>query len=223
MRSGASAVPRGTFLTFEGGEGSGKSTQLRLLAERIRASGHDVVETREPGGTPGAEALRHVLLAGGAEVFGPFGEAVLFAAARADHVGSFIKPRLRSGTHVLCDRFIDSSRAYQTQAGPGLRHLERAAVAGTRPDITFIFDIPPRIGVARVLERDSSLDRFEQSRVEEQERRRAAFIAIAAREPDRCVVIDAEGTIEEVTRRVDRALVERAPHLLEHQPAADIA
>ena len=155
-----------------------------------------------------------MLLSGGAEVLGPFGEAVLFAAARSDHVGSFIKPNLRAGRHVFCDRFIDSSRAYQAQAGNALRHLERAAIDRALPDVTFIFDIPPRLGIRRVLERDTSLDRFEQSRVEEQERRRAAFIAIAAREPQRCVVIDAEGSIEDVARRVDAALASRLPRLL---------
>jgi dTMP kinase len=110
-------VPRGFFVTFEGGEGAGKSTQIRLLAERVRDQGYEVVTTREPGGSPGAEAVRHVLLSGAAEPFGPGLEALLFAAARADHVEQVIRPAVDRGAVVLCDRFVDSSRVYQGVTG----------------------------------------------------------------------------------------------------------
>lgn len=142
----------GLFITFEGGEGAGKSTQIRTLADRLKAAGRDVVVTREPGGSAGGEAVRHVLLSGAAEAYGPSMEAILFSAARADHVDTVIRPAVDSGKDVLCDRFMDSSRVYQGVTGnldPSfMRALERVAIAGMVPDLTLILDLPPEEGCA---------------------------------------------------------------------------
>src|SRR5437899_4838387 len=141
---------RGRFITFEGGEGTGKSTQASLLAERLRGYGLGVVVTREPGGSPGAEAIRHVVLSGAAQPLGSHAEAILFAAARDDHVSQLIRPALDRGRWVVCDRFVDSSRVYQGVLGNVdqrvIRSLERIAVGDTRPDITFILDAPAELG-----------------------------------------------------------------------------
>lgn len=187
----------GLFITFEGGEGVGKSTQIDALASHLRERGHDVVVTREPGGSPGAEAVRHVLLSGAAEGGGPRLEALLFAAARSDHLEQVIRPALRAGCIVLCDRFVDSSRVYQGVTG-GLDQgfmetLERVTVEGTMPDLTFVLDLDPAEGLRRAhLRREGNdADRFEKETVEIHDRRRAAFLAIADKEPERCRVIDA--------------------------------
>lgn len=213
-------LPRGLFITFEGGEGAGKSTQIRLLAERLRAEGREVLTTREPGGSPGAEAIRHVLLKGAAEPLGPTLEAILFAAARSDHVEQVIRPAVLRGAVVLCDRFIDSSRVYQGITG-GLEPdfmtaLERVTINGMVPDLTIILDIDPEEGLRRAAERrgTETADRFEKEALDVHRRRRAAFLEIAAREPQRCAVIDASGTTEAVSREVAeivmRAMSERA-------------
>lgn len=185
----------GRFITFEGGEGAGKSTQIRLLAERLEGRGVAVVVTREPGGTPTAEAIRAMLLSGQAKDLGPDGEAVLFAAARADHVERVIRPALRAGRWVLSDRFFDSTHVYQG-TGDGadsatLAALDRIAVGRTRPDLTLILDVPVEIGLARAAGRGAAPDRFESDTLALHEKRRRAFLAIAEAEPDRCVVIDA--------------------------------
>lgn len=191
-------MPRGFFITFEGGEGAGKSTQIRLLADALRAEGLDVLVTREPGGSPGAEAVRHVLLSGAAEPFGPGLEALLFAAARSDHVEQVIRPAVEQGRVVLCDRFMDSSRVYQGVTGnldpDFMAALERVTVSGMVPDLTIILDIDPEEGLRRAAARRESgegADRFEKEQVDIHQRRREAYLAIAAAEPDRCVVIDA--------------------------------
>src|SRR5262250_1076550 len=158
---------RGRFITFEGGEGTGKSTQAAILAERLKAFGLMVVLTREPGGSPGAEAIRHVILSGAAQPLGSHAEAILFAAARDDHVQELIRPALDDGKWVVCDRFADSTRIYQGVLGNVdprvIRSLERIAVGDTRPDVTCILDVPPETGLARALRRRgaSSADRFE--------------------------------------------------------------
>jgi dTMP kinase len=191
-------LPHGFFITFEGGEGAGKSTQIRLLADALRAEGHDVLITREPGGSPGAEAVRHVLLSGAAEPFGPGLEALLFAAARSDHVEQVIRPAVEQGRIVLCDRFMDSSRVYQGVTGnldpDFMAALERITVNGMVPDLTIILDIDPEEGLRRASARRESgegADRFEKEQIEIHQKRREAFLEIAAAEPDRCVVIDA--------------------------------
>lgn len=191
---------RGLFISFEGGEGAGKSTQIRHLADRLIRRGFDVLVTREPGGSSGAEAVRHVLLSGAAEGFGTGMEALLFAAARNDHVREVIRPALENGAVVLCDRFMDSSRVYQGAAGElspeFLDRLERIAIEGTAPDLTFILDIPAAEGLARARERAEAAgtggepDRFEKETVAVHEARRQAFLEIARREPQRCRVID---------------------------------
>ena len=206
----------GKFITFEGGDGAGKSTQIRILATRLQNSGRTVVTTREPGGTPTAETIRRLLLSGLAEPLGAEGEAILFAAARADHVDRVIRPALERGDWVLSDRFVDSTRVYQGGAGAGetlLNALERVAVGGTRPDLTFILDIPAELGLERVRERLVTVgappDRFEGEALAEQERRRQAFLAIAAKEPDRCVVVDGTQRQEHIADHIWRAVSER--------------
>lgn len=206
-----SAAP-GLFVTFEGGEGAGKSTQIRLLAATLRARGLTVLMTREPGGSKGAEAVRHVLLSGAAEPYGVRMEAVLFAAARSDHVEQVIRPALMAGTIVLCDRFMDSSRVYQGITGnleqPFIEALERVAINGVMPDCTVIFDLPAAIGLERARKRSSGAgegeqpDRFEKEELETHEKRREAFLDIAEREPLRCRVVDATQAQEAIAAEV---------------------
>ena len=205
---------RGHFITFEGGEGAGKSTQIQRLAKRLRKDGQTVLVTREPGGSPGAEAVRHVVLSGAAKTLGPEMEAILFAAARSDNVEQVIKPALEAGTTVLCDRFMDSSRVYQGVSGgvdlEFILSMERAVTEGARPDLTLIFDIPVELGLARAAEvwADDGPDRFESEELEMHEQRRQGFLEIAEDEPDRCVVIDASQSLEDVSAAVDAAVTE---------------
>ena len=158
---------RGRLITFEGGEGTGKSTHSALLADRLKALGIEVVLTREPGGSPGAEAIRHVLISGAARPLGAETEALLFAAARDDHVRNTIEPALARGAWVVCDRFIDSTRVYQGILGrvdpKFIRALERVTVGDLTPDLTFIMDVPAEIGLARAHKRrgEAAPDRFE--------------------------------------------------------------
>ncbi|WP_333822589.1 dTMP kinase [Pinisolibacter sp.] len=191
------AGTRGRFITFEGGEGAGKSSRVAELAERLRRRGLEVVVTREPGGSPGAEAVRHVLLSGAAEAFGPLAEAILFAAARADHVDQTIRPALERGAWVISDRFYDSTRVYQGATGDvpadHLAALEEIAVDDVRPDLTILLDVPAEIGMARAATRrgTDTADRFEKEEEKVHERRRRAFLTLARGEPKRFVVIDA--------------------------------
>jgi dTMP kinase len=185
------------FITFEGGEGSGKSTQAGILANRLARAGRKVFATREPGGSPAAEEIREALLSGSVSQFGPFAEAVMFAVARSDHIEKAIGKALHAGKWVVCDRFYDSTRAYQgTTAGVPrglINALERLTVGHLAPDITFILDIRPEQGLARAAERrgGAAPDRFESQEVMLHEHIRRAFLDIAEEEPDRCVVIDA--------------------------------
>lgn len=213
------------FITFEGGEGVGKSTQLDRLAAYLRARGFEVVTTREPGGTPKAEALRQVLLSGRIAPLGPLAEAALFAAARIDHVQRLIAPALARGAFVLCDRFTDSTRAYQGARGgvepQTLALLEAAAVGDLRPDLTIILDLPPEEGMARAARRREAgglrPDRFEAEDGGFHAGLRHAFLDIAEQEPERCCVIDAAQPVEDVARAI-RQLVDA--RLLEAQAAA---
>lgn len=203
---------KGLFVTFEGGEGAGKSTQIRRLASSLSQAGHDVLVTREPGGSAGAEAVRHVLLSGGAERFGVRMEAMLFAAARNDHVEQVIRPALEQGRVVLCDRFIDSSRVYQGITGnldaAFVDALEEIAIDGVRPHLTVILDLPAKVGLARARSRGEAEggagapDRFEKEEVDVHEKRRLAFLEIAEAAPDRCRVIDAQQTEDEVAAAI---------------------
>lgn len=195
---------RGRFITFEGGEGSGKSTQIGLLAQRLRALGLDVHVTREPGGSPGAEIIRHVLLAGGGKPFGPEAEAILFAAARDDHVTTVIRPALARGAWVLCDRFIDSTRVYQGALGgvdrAFLHALERLTVGDTFPDLTFVLDVPAKIGLKRAAQRrgKAAADRFETEALDFHQKLREAYKELADNEPERCIRINANAKVDKV-------------------------
>lgn len=215
----------GRFITFEGGEGAGKSTQAAILAERLNESGYETLVTREPGGSPRAEEIRDFLLSGKGRDFGPLGEALLFYAARDDHLDNTIRPALEAGTWVLCDRFSDSTRAYQGAAGgvrpPILSTLERIIVGDTRPDLTLVLDLPARDGLTRVAAQQGeekgdaagggtqAPDRFERMDLGFHEALRNGFLEIARMEPERCVVIDAKQPASAVAEDVWEAVVER--------------
>jgi dTMP kinase len=199
---------RGRFITFEGGEGTGKSTQAATLAQRLRSMGIGVVLTREPGGSPGAEVIRHVLLSGAAKSFGPATEAILFAAARDDHVCTTIEPALSRGRWVVSDRFADSTNVYQGTLGKVdpilLRGLHRVTVGKLKPNLTFILDVPPELGLERASKRrgEAGADRFEAESLEFHEKLRDAYLHLAASEPDRCVLIDARESQAAVAARI---------------------
>src|ERR1044072_7646448 len=199
---------RGRFITFEGGEGTGKSTHSILLSDRLEALGIDVVLTRDPGGSPGAEAIRHVLLSGVAKPLGVEAEALLFAAARDDHVRTTIEPALARGAWVICDRFIDSTRVYQGTLGnldPLLiRALERVTVGELKPDLTVILDVPAEVGLARARKRrgEGATDRFEAEALAFHVELREAYRLLVVAEPRRCVVIDATAPKPEVADRI---------------------
>jgi dTMP kinase len=210
--SNVTPVTRGRFITFEGGEGVGKSTQVRRLADRLRDRG-EVVVTREPGGSPGAEAIRALLVSGPVERWSPISETLLMYAARRDHIERVIAPALARGAWVICDRFYDSSRAYQGAAGGApaglLRALEAEVVGEVIPDLTLILDLPVKTGLARASRRGQDEGRFEAKGAEFHERLRAAFLEIAAAEPERCRVIDADAGIDAVTARINAAVTGR--------------
>jgi len=174
--------------------------------------GQKVLITREPGGSPGAEAVRHVVLSGAAKAFGTEMEAILFAAARSDNVENIIKPALENGTTVLCDRFMDSSRVYQGVSGgvdlDFILSMEKAVTEDARPDLTLIFDLPPELGLKRAAEvwADDGPDRFESEDLKIHKKRRQGFLDIAAQEPDRCVVIDASKSLKAVGEAVNKAI-----------------
>jgi len=199
---------RGHFITFEGGEGSGKSTHAATLAQRLKSLGIEVVLTREPGGSTGAEIIRHILLSGVAKPLGAETETILFAAARDDHVRNTILPALQAGKWVICDRFIDSTRVYQGTLGhvdPRLiRSLERVTVGSARPELTFILDVPATVGLARAKTRRGSgkADRFESESVQFHETLRQAYRDLAAKEPKRCIVVDGRPPRDVVAERI---------------------
>lgn len=206
----------GHFITFEGGEGAGKSTQIARLKTFLENKGKTVVVTREPGGSPGAEKIRSLLLSGEAKDLGPRGEAMLFAAARADHVDALIKPALKRDDWVLCDRYADSTRVYQGEAGVDqeyLKLLETAAVAGLRPELTILIDVPPAIGLSRVAKRSQTddsggPDRFEDEAVAVHERRRKLFLQLALEEAYRFTIVDGSRDQDFVEKAVQTAIRE---------------
>jgi dTMP kinase len=204
-----SSAPRGRFITLEGGEGAGKSVQAKRLERKLKSVGLKVVRTREPGGSPRAEALREAILSGFAAQFGPEGEALLFAAARIDHLDNKIMPALTRGAWVVCDRFVDSTRAYQGAAGalpPGyIASLERVTVGANKPDLTLMLDIPPESGLRRAAKRRGRTrraDRFEAEGLAFHQTLRRAFLDIAAAEPGRCAVIDALKPVDDVAAEI---------------------
>lgn len=204
---------RGKFITLEGGEGAGKSTQQRRLAAWLRESGREVVETREPGGSPGAEEIRNLLVTGAAGRWDPLTELLLIFAARRDHVLRTIEPALARGAWVVCDRFIDSTMAYQGVAqdlGRDTVGRLQALVCGElQPDLTLVLDLPVEEGLARAGSRAGGEDRYEQMDRAFHERLRAAFLDIVAREPRRCLLVDAVGDEAAVAARLQAAVSER--------------
>lgn len=203
---------RGKFITFEGGEGSGKSTQIKLLAQRLEAAKLRAIVTREPGGSPGAEIIRHLVLSGMGKLLGPEAETLLFAAARDDHVHTVIEPALKQGIWVLCDRFSDSTRAYQGRLGnvaPGvLNAMQRVTIGDLKPDLTIILDVPVEIGLKRAAARRGAgaPDRFESEDIQFHHGLREAFRQIAAEDPVRCVLIDTTQSQDVVAAQVWTAL-----------------
>lgn len=204
----------GRFITFEGGEGSGKSTQLRRLSASLEKRGIAHIVTREPGGSPGAEDIRELVLKGDPARWDPLTEALLFYAARADHTERTIKPALAKGQWVICDRYSDSSYAYQG-GGRGLaretvRRIEAIAINDFKPDLTLILDMPVEIGLKRSLDRHGNTEtRFEEMDVSLHERMRKTFLDIAKRASDRCVVIDANRDIDSVEAAVFQVVKKR--------------
>ncbi len=211
----------GCFITFEGGEGAGKSTQIERLKNRLGHLAQPVLVTREPGGSPHAEEIRAFILGGHAKHLGSFAEALMFAAARIDHLDRTIVPALRTGTHVLCDRFADSTRAYQGSSGnidkSLIDQLESVTLKGVKPDLTFILDLPAETGLARAGARQAGkgegADRFEGEALSFHQSLRQAFLSIARSEPHRCVVINADQEPDEVEAAIWAALNERLPQM----------
>ncbi len=217
---------RARFITFEGGEGAGKSTQAERLAARLRARGLTCLITREPGGSPFAERVRDLLLDPEAAKRAPLAEALLFYAARADHLSATVRPALAKGTWVLCDRFSDSTRAYQGAASGVdrelLSRLERMVIGPTRPDLTIILDLDPSIGLARAAERHGARkggkgaprdavarDPFESKSRAFHDRLRKAFLEIAEAEPQRCAVVAADAPIDAIETEIWTHVKER--------------
>lgn len=206
----------GRFITFEGGEGVGKSTQVARVADTLRASGLAVITTREPGGTPGAEAIRALLMTGSEDKWNAQTEALLFAAARADHVSKVIRPALARGDWVICDRFLDSTRAYQGGGGSvsdeDIITLHRIGSAELCPDRTFLLDLPADLGVERTHQRSGELqDRMGSKSADYLKAVRDRFLAIATAAPDRITVIDASQPVEAVTKQVLGAMRDLLP------------
>jgi dTMP kinase len=206
---------RGRFISFEGGEGSGKSTQIKKLADRLEAAKLRTVVTREPGGSPGAEVIRHLVLSGMGKLLGAEAETLLFAAARDDHVRTVILPALNQGTWVLSDRFSDSTRAYQGKLGkvaPAvLNAMERVTIGNLKPDLTIVLDVPVEVGLKRAAARrgQGAPDRFESEDVRFHQELREAYREIAAADPNRCVLIDATADPNAVAAQIWTALRDR--------------
>ena len=197
---------RRRFITLEGGEGAGKSTQIRLLAQRLTDAGHRVVTTREPGGAPGAEAIRELLVTGETGRWAPKTEALLHFAAREEHLARTIRPALERGDWVISDRFVDSTMAYQGVAqklgAEFINELKALVVGDDMPALTLILDLAPETGLARAGRRAEGEDRYERMDIEFHKTLRQAFLDIAKNEPERCVVINAERSETEVAEAI---------------------
>ncbi|WP_019221779.1 dTMP kinase [Bartonella senegalensis] len=212
----------GYFITFEGGEGVGKTTQISLLAQHLCSKGYDVLTTREPGGTLGAEIIRNILLSGQIQQYGPLIEAILLTAARIDHVSEVIMPSLQKGKVVLCDRFIDSTRVYQGLSdkvnSSTLAVLECLALNKIKPQLTFLLDMPATCGMKRAnlrRKKAETIDYFEKDELKIQEQRRQAFLQLAKQEPHRFRVIDGTNTIEVIAQQIrdicDQIMLDQLP------------
>ncbi|MFZ1414541.1 MAG: dTMP kinase [Defluviicoccus sp.] len=213
MTAAAPTAPQGKFITLEGGEGAGKSTQAALLTDALRSAGIGVVSTREPGGTEGAEAIRSLLINAPDSRWSAVSEVLLHYAARREHLDKVILPALGRGACVVCDRFADSTMAYQ---GYGLgcdrqmiSALHQLVVGTFRPDLTLVLDVEPGLGHVRAAGRGQPSDRYERLDGAFHERVRAGFLAIARAEPERCVIIAGTGTVAEVAQRIRRTVAER--------------
>ncbi|OJU54302.1 MAG: dTMP kinase [Brevundimonas sp. 67-6] len=206
-------MQRGRFITFEGGEGAGKTTQARLLVERLRARGLDVLQTREPGGSPGAEEIRNISVSGEADRWSARTETLLMYAARSDHLERTILPALEAGRWVVCDRFADSSRVYQGAGGGTpeslIEALDDAVVNGDQPDLTLVFDLPVEVGLDRAFGRGLFETRFESKGLAFHQKLRDGFLEVAERHPERCVVLDATGEVDDVSARLWAVVEER--------------
>jgi dTMP kinase len=206
---------RGRFISFEGGEGAGKSTHIKLLAERLADANVRTIVTREPGGSPGAEIIRHLVLSGMGKLLGAEAETLLFAAARDDHVHTVIEPALKQGIWVLCDRFSDSTRVYQGilgQVSPTiLSAMQRVTIGDLKPDLTLILDVPVEVGLQRAAKRrgTGTADRFEAEGIKFHQELREAYRRIAAAEPQRCLLIDASAEPDIVAANIWSALRDR--------------
>lgn len=215
MKASSHARSRGMFITFEGGEGSGKSTQCKRLLARLTALRIDAVATREPGGAPGAERIRQILLAAGTERFTPLAEVMLFYAARSEHLEKLIRPTLSRGDWVICDRFSDSTRAYQGMDGrikdSELEVMERFVVRDTKPDLTFLMDLPAAEGLKRAAKRrgEGGVDPFENQSLGYHVGLRGKFRALAGAEPDRWVIIDATETADSIEEQIWQVVTDR--------------
>lgn len=203
----------GRFITIEGGEGAGKSTLAGALAAALRAQGRDVVQTREPGGSPGADAIRALLVSGDADRWSPIAEALLFAAARSDHLDRTVRPALARGADVICDRYIDSTYAYQVAAGglaPEAFAMLHGLIQAPLPDLTLVLDLDPQAGLTRSRGAEHGEDRFERKAADFHARVRQAFRDIAARDPARCALIDASLSKDETLATALAAIAARA-------------
>lgn len=206
----SNSTKNGIFITFEGGEGAGKTTQIKRLARKLNEIGVMTTVTREPGGTPIAESIRNAILSGSIKEFGPTAEAMLFAAARLDHVDMLIKPALKRGNWVLCDRFTDSTLVYQGEDGVKkdvIVALENIAIGETIPNLTIIIDIKAQEGLKRSRNRselklETAPDRFEQESIEIHEKRRQAFLRLANYGGDRYAVVDGHSSVDEVEQHI---------------------
>jgi dTMP kinase len=208
----ASANSSGRFITLEGGEGAGKSTQIQVVKDYLEARGIDVIVTREPGGTPVGQEIRNLLVSGDKDKWSPLSETLLILADRAAHLERVIRPALADGKYVVCDRFFDSTRAYQGIAGglglEVIHNLQQPVLATTLPDVTLLLDIDPEKGLSRAQERGGDL-RFESKTLAYHQTLRQAFLDFAKQEPERMVVIDADRDIEAVSTDIITVLGER--------------
>lgn len=203
----------GFFITLEGGEGAGKSTQLRLLADALRAKGHDVVETREPGGTPEAEALRDAFIAQKGNNWPVAAQVLLMSAARVLHTDTLIRPALAAGKIVISDRYTDSTRVYQGYGAAydlaSIEAIKKLSIGDFEPDLTFIFDIDPAAGLARTRGRNGAGDTFEAKDISFHEKLRGGFLDIAKKNPARCVIIDAAADRDAIAARMSDEVLKR--------------